>query len=755
MSDRTEKKESKISFAHLTGLGNLSLRLGNNNTIKGITEGLINLIPLVLIGTICMALTNLPNLPGLYDFLNNITANHWAIISNMIIFSTEYIIGLAALLSVSYVLAGQSKSIQKREISIFLPMFTSFSCYVVLMAWDPVSFDAAFQEGQLPELLFTSPGPRGVFFALFVAVVSTKLFALFTALWQKLPWFRRRIVGSYTLLRNAIHTVAPILLTLLSFIVLRLLIDWLFSATGLQGYLVDLITTVANDGRLPFIIITVLIIQMLWFFGASGSSVVMGVMPSVGQDTIGEAAQALATTTPDLASVFTSWDFYTIFVLMGGAGTTMALLIALLVFSASGRGKRLGRISIFPVAFNINETLLFGVPVVFSPIMLIPFVLAPVLVATVSFGAISFGLVPPIINPVQWTTPVLFSGYLATGSFAAPMLQFVCIGLAFLVYAPFVIAGRMATDRHQLELYERFKKEAHFAANNEMVSVLSRRDEIGTMAGQFITEINLSFDSDNVPFFLAFQPKTDSTGRVAGAEALLRWVHPVFGFIPPDILIEITDEADLSTAMGRWIATEALEEFARWKERGLEQMVLSINLNPRHVFTDDEFPEFLGNEMKRLGVDPAQIELEITEHAAVGASKEMLEIFSRLRNLGLRLSIDDMGIGYSSLTYISDFGASVIKVDISLISQVDTDVQQQEIIRSIIDLAQQLNLAIIVEGVETLEQANMLSSLGCKYFQGYYFSKPIPSKDFLEYVEQHGTTLLLHESKNNEEKNEE
>jgi EAL domain-containing protein (putative c-di-GMP-specific phosphodiesterase class I) len=219
----------------------------------------------------------------------------------------------------------------------------------------------------------------------------------------------------------------------------------------------------------------------------------------------------------------------------------------------------------------------------------------------------------------------------------------------------------------------------------------------------------------------------------------------VYGPIPPDIVIELTDEAELSTYIGRWIATEALEELARWQKRGLTQLVLSINLNPHHIFIDEEFPEFLENELKRLAIDPSLVDMEITEHVAVGASKDMMRMFNRLRGLGIRLSIDDMGMGYSSLTYISDFGASVVKIDISLIDQVATDAKQQEIVRSIINLAKQINLAVIVEGVETKEQAEALEDLGCRYSQGYYYSKPLVPRDFLAYVDKYGTTILEHE----------
>ena len=740
-----ERFTKNRAFAGLMRLGDLSLRLEQNSTVRAITDGLVNLIPLVLIGAIGMAISNLP-IPELFVFLNRITGNYWTHVTNMIIFSTGYITGLAALLSVSYTLAAQSKPIQRREISVFLPMFTAFSCYVVLLVWDPVSFSAT-PTGQPVAAHFSSPGQNGVFFGILVAVCSIKLFSLFARFWQKLSWSQGRIVGSYSLLRNAIHIVVPILSTLLCFIAFRLLLDFFISIVDVQAHFDRFITAIATDGRLSHVILTVLMMQIMWFFGAHGSYIMHTYIGQIGAAAIIGATHPLVTETSSSAAVFTSWDYYRVFIEMGGSGTTMALLIALLMFGYSGSEKRLGRISILPVAFNANETLIYGLPVVFNLFFLAPFVLAPAVSAVVAYGAFGLGLVPPIVTQVEWTTPVLVSGYVSTGSIAGSLLQVVCVGLAFLIYSPFVIVAREVRIKHQLDLFERFKKEASNAANNEQTYVANRRDSIGEMANQFITEINMKFESRTLPFFLVYQPKTDAKRRVVGAEALLRWTHPVYGPIPPDILIELTDEADLSTPMGRWVATEALEEFARWQKLGYMQLVLSINLNPHHIFVDEEFPEFLKNELARLAIDPALVDLEITEHVAVGASKDMLRMFNRLRDLGVRLSIDDMGMGYSSLTYISDFGASVVKLDMSLIDQVDTDNKQQEIVRSVIELAKQINLAAIVEGVETQSQVEMLDSLGCRYFQGYYFAKPLLPKDFLEYVGEHGATRLLHEGK--------
>jgi lactose/cellobiose-specific phosphotransferase system IIC component len=741
----------------LDRFGGFALRFERHATVRAITEGLVNLIPLVLIGTICLAVSNLP-IPALHDFLNGITMGHWSLIASIISFSTEDIIGLAALLSVSYVLAVRSKFMQGREITPFIPMFAAFACYVILLVWDPVSYGAT-PAGEEPVLLFTNPGRNGVFGALFIALLSVNLFILFARLWQKLPWGHWQILGSHQQIRLAIRTVFPVVCTLIGFIALRLLSDWLFSTTHIEEHLSGVITQIVSEGSLQSVMTSVLLMQLLWFFGVHGSNTIQFYMEQPGGASASGVAPAI-----DPATMFTNPDFYSVFVDMGGSGTTMALLVVLLVFGSASRGRRLARISIFPVVFNINETLVFGMPIVFNPFFFIPFVLAPVLSAAVAYGAFSLGLVPPMINYVEWTTPLLFSGYLSTGSPAGFLLQLVCVALSIAVYIPFVLFAKSATEKYQREQFACFKKEAASAANNEHVSLITRRDEIGEMARDFAAESNEIFEEGRIPFYMVYQPKTNQLGEVVGAEALLRWTHPRFGPVPPDVLIEITDEAGLSVPMGRWITTQALEEHARWRahthphdeDQGPihthtpSELVISINLNPYHLFADEAFPEFLAEELQRTGTDPATVELEITEHAAVHASTAMREIFRSLRSLGVELSIDDMGMGYSSLTYISDFGVSVVKIDVSLINKVVHDSQQQEIVRSVVELAGQINLAVIVEGVETREQVDTLVSLGCHYFQGYYFSRPLVPRDFLRYVAEHGTAHMQREGQREE-----
>jgi EAL domain-containing protein (putative c-di-GMP-specific phosphodiesterase class I) len=146
----------------------------------------------------------------------------------------------------------------------------------------------------------------------------------------------------------------------------------------------------------------------------------------------------------------------------------------------------------------------------------------------------------------------------------------------------------------------------------------------------------------------------------------------------------------------------------------------------------------MGELLTRQGIEDGEIELEITEHMALHATSANREALAEIRAFGVEFAIDDMGTGYSSLTYISDFGVKCVKMDTSLVSAIDSDVQQQEIIRSIVQLAEQLDLTVIVEGVETKEQLDALVDLGVSWFQGYYFSKPLASQDFIAFVREKG-----------------
>jgi EAL domain-containing protein (putative c-di-GMP-specific phosphodiesterase class I) len=527
-------------------------------------------------------------------------------------------------------------------------------------------------------------------------------------------------------MRSAFRALFPVAATLIVFALIRIAGPLILPVAAIEEVYNSFISNhLIKDGA-GSIILTIIAIQLLWFFGGHGTFTILDKFPLVSD---------LAD--PSLTS-FATQDFYFNFSLLGGAGATIGLLIALFIVGSRYRGRLLAKASLFPSLFNVNEILLYGIPVVLNPFFFMPFVLSPLLSAAFSYSAFSLGLVPPIIYATDWTTPVILSGYLSTGSIAGSLLQIFCIACSVLVYIPFVKAMRNYENHRRKDRLVCLQTAAIQAADDENQMVLSRNDAVGETAREVSTSIHRFFEKDALPFYLVYQPKTTKDGHVMGAEALVRWVDSELGYISPIVLVELCDESGLTSELGRWITQEAIEEYARWKQEGLTGLHLSINLNARHLKEDDGFAAFVGEAIARNKLEAGEIELEITEHIAMHANDDTKTKVSALREFGIPLSIDDMGIGYSSLTYISDFGVTLVKLDISLVSHIDTDVTQQEIVRSLIQLARQLNLTVIVEGVETKEQVDALVGLGVDYFQGYYFSKPLEPTDFTAFVREHG-----------------
>ncbi|MDR2586920.1 MAG: EAL domain-containing protein [Coriobacteriales bacterium] len=702
-------------------IGKLAAVFAKNKLVRAINNGLINLIPFVLVGAICIALLNLP-IPIYQEALNDLLGGHWRTLSELITFATLDIIGVATLLSVSYTYASEKLSVKRGDIHPFLPMFTALACYVILFTGE---VEAVLVSGESP-LVLTSPGRAGVFAALVTALVSVGVFFGFVKLWRHLRPPRLSALDTNLQIRSAFRAVFPVAATLVVAALIRILISEFVPIDEIRAAFSGFVNDWLVTDSLGSVLLTIFLIQALWFFGAHGSGLIIPEFPLVSD--LQGSPQAL----------FATQDFYSNFVELGGSGATLGLLIALFLVGSAHHGRRLAKASLFPSLFNTNEIFLYGIPLILNPFFIVPFLLVPLLVGLLCFAAFSLGLVPPITQMVEWTCPVFLSGYLSTGSLAGSVLQLLCLAVSVLLYVPFVIALRRFNARQQAERVSRMQEAAEAAAASEEMTIIARDDAVGETAREIISRLHGYFETGTLPFHLVYQPKTDKDGRAVGAEALLRWEHREFGVISPVVLVELCDESGLATKLGRWITREAIAEYARWKQDGLRGLVLSINLHARHLCEDNQFPTFLGEVLAEQGIACGEIELEITEHLAMRANEANKQLLAAIRRLGVGLSIDDMGIGYSSLTYISDFDARGVKIDASLVSAIDTDVQQQEIVASIIQLAEQLALTVVVEGVETKEQVDALVGLGARHFQGYYFSKPLKPEDFIEYVRRSG-----------------
>jgi lactose/cellobiose-specific phosphotransferase system IIC component len=687
----------------------------DSRIVRTINNALINLIPLVLVGAISVAVLNLP-IPAYQEALDTLFGEHWRLFSRVVTFASLGSIAVATLLSVAHTYALDEPSVKNGDIHSVVPTFVAFACYVIIFVWDGGT-----------RIDFSTPGRAGVFASLATALISAWLFFRFVKLWARLRPPRLTAIDVNLQMRSAFRAVFPVAATLVVFGLVRTIVPALVPVQLVPTAFSDFVSTNLISDNPGSVLLTVLLSQFFWFFGAHGGGLIIDNFPLVSE--VSGSAQAL----------FATRDFYLNFASLGGTGATLGLLIALFLVGSRYRGKRLARVSLFPAVFNVNEPLLYCVPLILSPFFFLPFLLAPLLTASVSYVAFYVGLVPPITEHLNWTTPVLLSGYLSTGSLAGSVLQIVCVAGATALYLPFVIAVRNYERKRRLDCSRLLQQEALIAADNECATVLFRDDVVGKTAREICARLADYFETDTLPLRLMYQPKTSGDGKVMGAEALLRWEHPEFGPISPVVLVELCDESGLTTQLGRWITKEAVAEYARWKQdEGISDMCISINLNTRQLGEDEDFPAFLAETLAAYGVEGREVELEITEHMALRVNEANKQALAAIRELGVELSIDDMGMGYSSLSYISDFGVRGVKIDISLVAAITTDSQQQEIIRSIVQLAEQLDLTVVVEGVEGKEQVDTLTELGVRFFQGYYFSKPCEREDFCAYVKKNG-----------------
>jgi PAS domain S-box-containing protein len=244
-------------------------------------------------------------------------------------------------------------------------------------------------------------------------------------------------------------------------------------------------------------------------------------------------------------------------------------------------------------------------------------------------------------------------------------------------------------------------------------------------------ESNLNGALNNREFVLYYQPKVELTsGRIAGVEALIRWVSPQFGFVSPVDFIAIAEETGLIVPMGRWVVQTACAQNRAWQKGGLPLMRTAVNISARQI-ADKGLVNFIVDSMTRTGLTAESLELEITESGVMSNQDHADKVLNQLKALGFHLTMDDFGTGYSSLAYLKRFPFDSVKIDQSFVRGIPVNRDDCAIVEAIVAMAHSLDLKVVAEGVETQEQSEFLRNLGCDQIQGYIFSKPIPSAEIV------------------------
>lgn len=468
----------------------------------------------------------------------------------------------------------------------------------------------------------------------------------------------------------------------------------------------------------------------LWFFGIHGTNTLEAVSRRLFESEV-TANQAMAAQGLVPTHMF-SKTFLDTFVFIGGSGCALCMVLALFLAARKNNNRRLAKLSLPAVVFNINELVLFGFPIIFSADMILPFILTPMVLSVISSFAMWFGLVPVASRSVEWTVPVLASGYLATGSVSGSLLQAFNLIVGTMIYIPFIKQSERVQDREFLGKIKRLEA----SMNEDERSVWVRDFRWNTYENQQTAKLlasDLEYALSKGALELYYQPQVKRDGTLYGCEALLRWNYMGQGFVYPPLIIALAVQGDFIGSLGMYIVEKACRDMAGAHTQAGCPVSFSVNILPLEL-EDPSFADQVLRILKDTGVEGSNLTIELTEQVALNPGPNLERQLEKLRESRVRISMDDFGMGHGSLNYLNSAHYDEVKIDGSLIRRLPEHTQTCELVGNIMNMSRILGVSTVAECVETPEQIQMLEKLGCSIYQGYYYSRPLPLDAFIEYV---------------------
>lgn len=567
---------------------------------------------------------------------------------------------------------------------------------------------------------------------LFFSIIFTEIYVCITKYrLLTLSYLKENIDSS---LQTAISSIWPAIITPVFVLILYgVIADFIYQFSYWFPVFIGEVDT--EDGlNIVQTLQLILVNQLSWFVGIHGSSIMEMHADSIFLN--------------DPTYVY-SRQYINMFVHIGGAGCTFGLVLVLF-FSKMKSSRQLGKYALLPSIFNINELLIFGLPIIFNRFLLFPFIFIPVLAACLFRLIFEFGWVQWEGGAEVWSTPVLVGGYLATGQWQGAFIQSVFILLSAAIYWPF------------FRRYETFKaKENHhkqlallnsLSQSSDLMSVYYSKTEEGRFSRILVNDFRQAIHNDQLDLY--YQPKVNEHGKVVGAEALIRWDHEELGFINPGVIIELSEMDGSIHFLGYWVVERCLSDMLALKKVGLKDLKISLNVSPVQ-FEKDQFFDDIIALIDRSSIEPSRLELEITEGKKIDLDDRVLTGLQKISNHGFHIAVDDFGMGYSSLRYLNSFPVDTLKIDGSIVKDVVESKMVQEIIGSMGTLSSSMGVSLVAEWVETSEQMRKLIVLGCHEFQGHHISPAINLHDFTAYCALQGlsSSLLKERPKDSQDSN--
>lgn len=681
----------------------------DNTMFMAVRQGMVMMIPLLVSGSMALMLVSLP-VSVYQEFLSRLWGGRLVVFLRFIQSASFgfFAVGLALTTSYSYAALRQKDMGGGKGDPVMVMLVTMVSL---------IGFSGIQQE----EFSVATLGTNNIFTALFIALSCSALF--FQIKDRRLFRIQQRGMEADDCYAVAVSCIVPSLLVVAFFAVFRQVFVAVFHVDSVQGLLEMVVSRLLGliENELAVAVTVLLLAHWMWLFGIHGSNVLEPIMQ---ENFVKISAGAVFNKT-----------FLDVFVHIGGTGSMLCLVIAILLFSKKGSIKNVAKLSFPTAVFNISEIIAFGLPVILNPIFVIPYLLVPVVLCVISYAAIYTGLVPHVAQQVEWTTPVFLSGYLATGSVAGSILQAVNMVVGVLVYLPFL---RLFEERDERQLVKNVKALTAELQRQESAGAIMPLTERGDVLGGVarVLSADLRDAIRDRKLFFVYQPQVDAQERCIGAEVLIRWIHPIAGFIYPPLIIQLAKEEKLLRDIEAYLFDEAAYAVSEIGKVIPSEFKISVNITNESLAWED-FEFCIADKVQKYGISPARLWLEITEQDALVSSQEMLDKIQRLKELGHKFLIDDFGMGHTSLMYLQTNHFGVVKLDGSLTRDVLQNNRNKDIIGAITELGKSLHFETIAEYVETEEQKDKLLALGCNGFQGYYYSKPIPLAELIPWMEQH------------------
>lgn len=664
--------------------------------VTSIRAGLIDIIPIVLIGAFALVLNTFP-VEGYLVFIRSFAGGFLSDLFGLVNSAT---FGLLSVYMTIFISRAYMRIKADAEISMAGAASAALVAFFILAGSNLKSFG------------IDNMGPKSMFLAIIAGLGGT---ALYVAMFYR---FKGPIVlskGADSRFNLAVDSIKVVAFVALIFAFFDGLMLRLFNVDSFREILL-LVFSKLIGGNIPTFgkgLFFVFLTSFLWFFGIHGSDVLEDTMQALFVPGL-EANQAAVAAGLEPTSILTK-QFFDCFVLMGGCGATICLLISILIFSKIRSSRELGIAASVPMIFNINELMVLGLPIIYNPVMLIPFIVTPLICYCIAYAATYMGLVPMITAYIEWTTPVILSGYLATGSTAGSILQIVNLIVGVLIYTPFVKRLDIQAVTEAKQAYESFMKfflESEATLSTEKIK--DRRDVYGEFARDLTAELRHALGTH---VKLYYQPQYDYSGKCTGVESLLRWEHTLYGMLYPPLVVRLADEGDFLPELEEAIMLTALSDMDKVRSMFGEDINISFNVTGSTIITD-RFIDFCRGHAP---FTDSNLSIEVTEQVALNFDQTTIEALKNLRNMGLQLAIDDFSMGATSMHYLKDGLFDVIKLDGSLIKGLSANENCREIVHSIIQLADSLHMQVIAEYVETEEQREILHELGCDCYQGWLY----------------------------------